>query len=88
MDVPILIDDSWRKHIFRFGPATSSVWSTPSYDAESNTIFFGTDVLPRARRPTFVDATGAVLLGRVGAERRPPAVPVTSSLTPRRGGDR
>jgi outer membrane protein assembly factor BamB len=51
-DPPITIKDSWGDHRFHFGPATSSVWSTPSFDAESGTIFFGTDVNTAPRRPT------------------------------------
>src|SRR5262245_38956064 len=42
LDPPITITDKWGDHIFYFGPATSSVWCTPSFDAESGTIFFGT----------------------------------------------
>ena len=49
---PITITDSWGGHTFYYGPGTSSVWSTPSYDAESHTIFFGTDVNTAPRRPT------------------------------------
>ncbi len=49
---PITIEDSWGQHVFYFGPATSTVWSTPSFDAESGTIFFGTDVNTAPRRPT------------------------------------
>jgi polyvinyl alcohol dehydrogenase (cytochrome) len=49
---PITIKDSWGEHVFHFGPATSSVWSTPSYDAPTGTIFFGTDVNTAPRRPT------------------------------------
>src|SRR5262245_41967973 len=52
LDPPITIEDSWGKHTFYFGPATSSVWCTPSFDAESATIFFGTDVNTAPRRPT------------------------------------
>jgi polyvinyl alcohol dehydrogenase (cytochrome) len=52
LDPPIRIKDSWGDHVFHFGPATSSVWSTPSFDAESGTIFFGTDVNTAPRRPT------------------------------------
>jgi polyvinyl alcohol dehydrogenase (cytochrome) len=51
-DPPFTIKDSWREHVFYFGPATSSIWSTPSFDAESGTIFFGTDVNTAPRRPT------------------------------------
>jgi polyvinyl alcohol dehydrogenase (cytochrome) len=52
LDPPLKIKDSWGEHTFYFGPATSSVWSTPSFDAESGTIFFGTDVNTAPRRPT------------------------------------
>lgn len=49
---PLVITDTWGDHHFYYGPATSSIWSTPSYDAESGTIFFGTDVNTAPRRPT------------------------------------
>jgi polyvinyl alcohol dehydrogenase (cytochrome) len=49
---PITIKDSFGDHVFYYGPATSSVWSTPSFDAETGTIFFGTDVNTAPRRPT------------------------------------
>ena len=52
LDPPITIEDDWGKHTFYFGPATSSVWCTPSFDAASGTIFFGTDVNTAPRRPT------------------------------------
>lgn len=52
LDPPVVIEDAWGKHTFEFGPATSSVWCTPSYDAESNTLFFGTDVNIAPRQPT------------------------------------
>src|SRR5262249_25816145 len=52
LDPPITIKDSWGDHVFYFGPATSSIWSTPSFDAESGTLFFGTDVNTAPRRPT------------------------------------
>lgn len=51
-DEPIVIEDPNGKHVFQYGPSTSSVWSTPSYDAESGTIFFGTDVHNSPRQPT------------------------------------
>ncbi|HZL88990.1 MAG TPA: PQQ-binding-like beta-propeller repeat protein [Pirellulaceae bacterium] len=51
-DPPMTITDSWGEHKFYFGPATSSVWCTPSFDAESGTIYFGTDVNTAPRRPT------------------------------------
>src|SRR5207248_1283132 len=40
------------EHTFHFGPSTSSVWATPSYDAESGLIFFGTDAHNAPRQPT------------------------------------
>lgn len=52
LDPPLVVRDSWGEHTFYFGPATSSVWSTPSFDAASGTIFFGTDVNTAPRRPT------------------------------------
>ncbi len=52
---PITIKDSFGNHVFYFGPGTSSVWSTPSFDAETGTIFFGTDVNTAPRRPTTDD---------------------------------
>jgi outer membrane protein assembly factor BamB len=52
LDPPITIDDSWGKHTFYYGPATSAIWSTPSFDAETGTIYFGTDVNTAPRRPT------------------------------------
>jgi polyvinyl alcohol dehydrogenase (cytochrome) len=55
LDPPITIQDSWGKHVFFSGPATSTVWSTPSFDAESGTLFFGTDVNTAPRRPTKED---------------------------------
>jgi len=52
LDPPITIKDAWGEHVFYFGPATSTVWSTPSYHAASRTIFFGTDTNNAPRRPT------------------------------------
>jgi outer membrane protein assembly factor BamB/dienelactone hydrolase len=52
LDPPIVVESSWGKHKFEHGPATSSVWSTPSYDPESNTLYFGTDVNTAPRKPT------------------------------------
>jgi polyvinyl alcohol dehydrogenase (cytochrome) len=52
LDPPITIKDSWGSHVFSYGPATSSVWSTPSFDAASGTVFFGTDTNTAPRRPT------------------------------------
>jgi outer membrane protein assembly factor BamB len=51
LDPPVTIKDSYGEHVFDFGPATSSVWSTPSFDEELGTIFFGTDVNTAPRRP-------------------------------------
>ncbi len=52
---PITIKDSFGDHVFYYGPATSSIWSTPSLDAETGTIYFGTDVNTAPRRPTSDD---------------------------------
>ncbi len=52
LDPPVVVKDSWGEHKWNFGPATSSVWSTPSFDAETNTLFFGTDVNTSPRQPT------------------------------------
>ena len=52
LDPPIKIKDAWGEHVFQFGPATSTVWSTPAYHAASRTIFFGTDTNNAPRRPT------------------------------------
>ena len=54
-DPPVVVEDSWGKYTFEHGPATSSVWSTPSYDPGTNTLFFGTDVNTAPRRPTQED---------------------------------
>jgi polyvinyl alcohol dehydrogenase (cytochrome) len=56
LDPPVKVKDSrGTEHTFYFGPATSTVWSTPSFDAESGTIYFGTDVNTAPRRPTKAD---------------------------------
>ncbi len=55
LDPPLVIKDSYGDHTFYFGPATSSVWCTPSFDAATGTIFFGTDVNTAPRRPTADD---------------------------------
>lgn len=52
LDPPVEVEGDWGKVKFESGPATSSVWCTPSYDAESNTLFFGTDVNTSPRQPT------------------------------------
>jgi polyvinyl alcohol dehydrogenase (cytochrome) len=52
LNPPITITDSWGEHVFHYGPSTSTVWSTPSFDAKSGTIFFGTDTNNSPRRPT------------------------------------
>jgi glucose dehydrogenase len=51
LDPPIVVESSWGTHRFEYGPATSSVWSTPSYDPDSNTLFFGTDVNTAPQKP-------------------------------------
>ncbi|MCI0705315.1 MAG: PQQ-binding-like beta-propeller repeat protein [Planctomycetia bacterium] len=52
LDPPIKIKDGWGEHVFHFGPATSTIWSTPSFDAATKTIFFGTDTNNAPRKPT------------------------------------
>jgi glucose dehydrogenase len=49
---PVTITDSWGEHVFRYGPASATVWSTPSYDAATQTLFFGTDTDNAPRQPT------------------------------------
>src|SRR5262249_52929545 len=49
---PVTIEDDWGKRTFHFGPSTSSVWSTPSYDERSGLVFFGTDAHNSPRQPT------------------------------------
>ena len=40
---PPIVMKSWvGTHTFKYGPSTSSVWSTPSFDQESGLLFFGT----------------------------------------------
>ncbi len=51
-DPPIPISVSGVERVYHAGPSTSSVWSTSSYDADSHTIFFGTDVHNAPRKPT------------------------------------
>jgi polyvinyl alcohol dehydrogenase (cytochrome) len=52
LDPLVVMEGSWGKYKFAYGPATSSVWCTPSYDPETNTLFFGTDVNTAPRQPT------------------------------------
>lgn len=54
-DPPLVIEDEYGKHTFHYGPSTSSVWSTPSWDKQTNTVFFGTDVHNSPRKPTKAD---------------------------------
>jgi len=51
-DPPVVVDAPWGKVRFESGPATSSIWSTPSWDPETNTLYVGTDVNTAPRRPT------------------------------------
>ncbi len=55
LDPPVEIKDIWGVHTFYYGPATSTIWSTPSFDVETGTLFFGTDVNTAPRRPTRQD---------------------------------
>jgi outer membrane protein assembly factor BamB/dienelactone hydrolase len=55
LEPPITIKDSYGEHTFYYGPATSTIWSTPSYNETTGTIYFGTDVNTAPRRPTAED---------------------------------
>jgi polyvinyl alcohol dehydrogenase (cytochrome) len=52
LDPPVTIKHAKGERTFYYGPSTSSVWCTPSYDAASQTIFFGTDCHNSPRQPT------------------------------------
>jgi len=52
LDPPVTVVNDWGSTTYTHGPATSSVWCTPSYDAETKSIFFGTDVNTAPRQPT------------------------------------
>ena len=51
-DPPAKIKAAGVVRTYYYGPSTSSVWSTPSYDEATHTIFFGTDVHNAPRKPT------------------------------------
>jgi outer membrane protein assembly factor BamB len=51
-DPPYVETDSRGKHVFHYGPSTSSVWSPVSYNPETHLVFFGTDVHNSPRKPT------------------------------------
>jgi len=51
-DAPVTIETDKGKHVFHRGPSTGSVWCTPSFDAETRTIYFGTDCHNSPRQPT------------------------------------
>lgn len=52
LDPPVKIKDQWGESIYHYGPSTSSVWCTPSYDPETRAIYFGTDTHNAPRQPT------------------------------------
>jgi polyvinyl alcohol dehydrogenase (cytochrome) len=52
LEPPVVVDGSWGKFTFTHGPATSSIWCTPSYDPDTNTLYVGTDVNTAPRKPT------------------------------------
>jgi glucose dehydrogenase len=51
-DAPVTIETTRGKRVFHRGPSTGSVWCTPSYDAATHTIYFGTDCHNSPRQPT------------------------------------
>ncbi len=51
-DKPVTIRHAKGEKTYYRGPSTSSVWCTPSYDADTKTIFFGTDCHNSPREPT------------------------------------
>jgi glucose dehydrogenase len=55
LDPPVKITDAYGTHVYHFGPSTSSVWCTPSYEPTTRTIFFGTDCHNSPRQPTADD---------------------------------
>ncbi len=52
LEPAVVVKDSWGSHKWDHGPAISSIWCTPSYDPETNLLFFGTDVNIGPRQPT------------------------------------
>jgi polyvinyl alcohol dehydrogenase (cytochrome) len=55
-DPPLVLEHDWGSTTFHAGPSTSSVWTAPSFDERTGTIFFGTDTNNAPRRPTPDDA--------------------------------
>jgi glucose dehydrogenase len=55
LDPPVKIKDRWGESIYYYGPSTSSVWCTPSYDPDTHAVYFGTDTHNAPRRPTADD---------------------------------
>ena len=51
-DPPLKMELYGVERTYHYGPSTSSVWSTPSYDEATGTLYFGTDVHNSPRRPT------------------------------------
>src|SRR5207248_2576841 len=52
LDPPVKIRDSWGEHVFKYGPSSSSIWCTASYDEATHSIFFGSDTNNSPRQPT------------------------------------
>jgi polyvinyl alcohol dehydrogenase (cytochrome) len=52
LNPPVKIKDDYGEKVYHFGPSTSSVWSTPSYDAKTGLVYFGTDTHNSPRQPT------------------------------------
>ncbi len=54
-DPPLKMKLYGVQRTFHYGPSTSSVWCTPSFDKSTGTLFFGTDVHNSPRKPTADD---------------------------------
>ena len=76
-DPPLTVKTPYGSREYQYGPSTSSVWSSPSWDEESNTVYFGTDVHNSPRKSTaedprnYTEHSAAVIAvdGATGEER-------------------
>ena len=86
LDPPITIKDAWGEHVFHFGPATSTVWSTPSFDAATRHHLLRHRHQQRARQPTTDDPRlrHEVMPAPSSPSMPPPAREVGDADQPRR----